>query len=186
MKQGRDRAGTDIGAAVRAYYDGNTGLFLRLGIGRRTLALRRAVWAKGVGSLEEAVNYVNGLIAAEAASRAAVARESGLRVLDIGCGVGGSLFFLANAVPVALRGIGVTISPRQAETARREARVRGLSNRCSFIAGDFTRVSALPLFHLAFAIESFVHFSSPAASFLPRQRVSARAAALSSWTISFP
>jgi cyclopropane fatty-acyl-phospholipid synthase-like methyltransferase len=169
-----DTAEADTAEAVRAYYDSNTGLFLRMGIGQRTLAIRRAVWANGVRSLEEAVNYVNSLIAAEAvaadsaaASGAAAdsAKESELRFLDIGCGVGGSLFFLAAAVPAPFRGIGVTISPRQAEVARRQARARGLSARCSFLAGDFTRLSGLPSFHLAFAIESFVHFTSPAAFF---------------------
>ena len=163
MKRGRDR-GTDTAATVRDYYDSNTGLFLRLGIGRRTLAIRRAVWAKGVGSPEEAVNYVNSLVAAEAAP---AVKEPELRILDIGCGVGGSLFYLADSVPVPFRGVGVTISPRQADTARRQARMRGLSDRLSFIAGDFTQVSALPTFHLAFAIESFVHFASPAAFFAP-------------------
>jgi cyclopropane fatty-acyl-phospholipid synthase-like methyltransferase len=174
---GADTAAADTASAVRAYYDSNTGLFLRMGIGRRTLAIRRAVWASEVRSLEEAVNYVNSLIAAEAVAAAASAaaaglatagtKESELRLLDIGCGVGGSLFFLAAAVPVPFRGIGVTISPRQAEAARRQARARGLSARCSFLAGDFTGVSGLPLIHLAFAIESFVHFASPAAFFAP-------------------
>lgn len=147
--------------AVRAYYDSNTGLFLRMGIGRRTLAIRRAVWADGVTTLEEAVNYVNRLVAAEAAAM----QRTGMRVLDIGCGVGGSLFFLADAVPAPFHGIGITISPVQAETARREARSRGLSARCSFVSGDFTRAAGLPIFHLAFAIESFVHFASPTAFF---------------------
>jgi SAM-dependent methyltransferase len=111
------------------------------------------------------VNYVNGQVAAAARSSAGATKDGELRVLDIGCGVGGSLLFLAHAVDAPLRGIGVTISPRQAEIARRQARVRGLSGRCSFIAADFARLTGLPLFHLAFAIESFVHFADPAEFF---------------------
>jgi cyclopropane fatty-acyl-phospholipid synthase-like methyltransferase len=162
VKAGHDHPGTDTAAAVRAYYDRNTALFLRMGIGRKTLAIRRAVWADGVTNLEQAVNYVNGLIAVQA-GRVAGAHQ--LRVLDIGCGVGGSLFYLASATTTRFQGVGVTISPVQAETARRESVARGLSTRCRFLAGDFTQVPDLASFQLAFAIESFVHFSSPHAFF---------------------
>jgi len=167
VKTGHDHLGLDTAAAVRAYYDRNTALFLRMGIGRKTLAIRRAVWADGVTTLEQAVNYVNALIAAEAAR---IAAPSGLRVLDIGCGVGGSLFYLAYAIGAPFRGVGVTISPVQAETARRQSLARGLSATCRFIAGDFTRVADLAPFQLAFAIESFVHFPSPTAFFAAAAR----------------
>lgn len=160
----------DTASLVRRYYERNTRLFLAFGIGWRTLAMRRAVWADGVESLPQAVDYVNGLVAAEARSRAAANEESELRVLDIGCGVGGSLFFLAGTVGAPLRGVGVTISPRQAGIAQRQARRRGLSAKCSFIAADFAGVSGLPLFDLAFAIESFVHFTTPAAFFASAAR----------------
>jgi cyclopropane fatty-acyl-phospholipid synthase-like methyltransferase len=160
----------DTVAAVRAYYEKNTRLFLALGIGRQTLALRRAVWADGVETLPQAVNYVNRLVAEEARSRAAAIVRGELRVLDIGCGVGGSLLFLANAIDSPLRGIGVTISPRQAEIARQQARVRGLSTRCVFLEADFASISGLQPFHLAFAIESFVHFPTAAAFFAAAAR----------------
>jgi len=162
---GPGRSDADPSSAVRAYYESNTRLFLALGIGGRTLAIRRAVWAAGVRSLEDAVNYVNSLVAAEARTCAGAPGQGELRVLDIGCGVGGSLFFLAGVVETPMKGIGVTISPRQAGIARGQARLRGLSARCSFIAADFARLTGLPSFHLAFAIESFVHFTSPAEFF---------------------
>jgi SAM-dependent methyltransferase len=127
--------------------------------------MRRAVWAKGVESLPQAVEYVNSLVAAEVSARAAGNRGEEVRVLDIGCGVGGSLIFLAGTVGAGLRGIGVTISPRQAEIAHRQARQHGLSEKLLFLAADFGAVSGLPPFHLAFAIESFVHFSTPNAFF---------------------
>jgi len=157
--------GADPAAAVRAYYEGNTKLFLSLGIGAKSLALRRAVWADGVAGLSEAVDFVNTLVAAEAASCRSRTVDGVLRVLDIGCGVGGSLVFLCRATDAALHGVGVTISPRQAEFARRQARLRGLSGRLSFRTADFTAVSDLREFHCAFAIESFVHFAAPAAFF---------------------
>jgi cyclopropane fatty-acyl-phospholipid synthase-like methyltransferase len=158
---GSERDIGDSAASVRAYYERNTRLFLALGVGRQTLAMRRAVWADGVESLPEAVDYVNGLIAAEARSRAAAVKGGALQVLDIGCGVGGSLLFLADSLDGPLSGIGVTISPRQAHFARRQAAIRGLSSTCTFLAADFSSVGSLPLFHLAFAIESAVHFTTP-------------------------
>jgi cyclopropane fatty-acyl-phospholipid synthase-like methyltransferase len=123
--------------------------------------MRRAVWAEGVESLPQAVDYVNGLIAEQIRARKVGNRGVEARVLDIGCGVGGSLIFLAGAVGAAFRGTGVTISPHQAEIARRQARKRGLSSKLSFLAADFTAASALSDIHLAFAIESFVHFPTP-------------------------
>jgi SAM-dependent methyltransferase len=128
------------------------------------------VWAGGVQSLEAAVNYVNSLVAAEARTCAGAPGQAELRILDIGCGVGGSLFFLAGALAAHMKGIGVTISPQQAGIARRQAALRGLSARCSFIAADFARLTGLPLFHLAFAIESFVHFTAPAEFFAAAAR----------------
>ena len=170
MAAGLERNDADPSSAVRAYYESNTGLFLAIGIGRRTLAIRRAVWAAGVESIEDAVNYVNSLVAAEARSCAGAPGQGELQVLDIGCGVGGSLFFIADAMDALMRGIGVTISPRQAGFARRQARLRGLSARCSFIAGDFARLTGMPPCHLAFAIESFVHFTAPAEFFAAAAR----------------
>ena len=164
------RDGADSASAVRAYYESNTRLFLSLGIGGKTLALRRAVWADGVASLPQAVDYVNTLVAADALSCPAGRNGGALRVLDIGCGVGGSLGFLCGAAGAALQGVGVTISPRQAEIARRQARKRGFSGQLSFLSAEFTAVSGLPLFHCAFAIESFVHFATPAAFFAAAAR----------------
>jgi cyclopropane fatty-acyl-phospholipid synthase-like methyltransferase len=122
-----DQEQENSASAVRAYYESNTRLFLSLGIGWQLLAMRRAVWADGVETLALAVDFVNSLIAAEAASLGAI------RALDIGCGVGGSLIFLADAVGPDFRGLGVTISPRQAQIAQRQARSRGLSGQLSFV-----------------------------------------------------
>jgi SAM-dependent methyltransferase len=178
VTRGGGNAGAGTASSVRAYYERNTRLFLSLGIGWRTLSMRRAVWGDGVETLAQAVDYVNRLVAAEAASCAAARGAEGaspvaalsagvLRILDIGCGVGGSLFSLADALGPSMRGTGVTISPTQAAIAGRQARLRGLSSRCDFLAADFADVTGLPPFHLAFAIESFVHFPSPPGFFAP-------------------
>jgi SAM-dependent methyltransferase len=161
--------GARTASRVRDYYEGNTRLFLSLGIGGKTLAMRRAVWAAGVQDLSQAVDHVNRLIAAEIRSRGA-GGGAPLRVLDVGCGVGGSLVFLCGALGGAMQGVGVTISPRQADIARRQARLRGLARQLSFLAADFATVGGLPTFHCAFAIESFVHFAAPGVFFAAAAR----------------
>jgi cyclopropane fatty-acyl-phospholipid synthase-like methyltransferase len=158
----------DSASRVRSYYEKNTRLFLALGVGRRTLAIRRAVWAEGVRTLAQAVDYVNGLIAAEARKSAAPAEAA--RILDIGCGVGGSLFSLAAALGPSFHGVGVTLSPLQAHIARVQAGRRKLSDVCTFVDGDFSSLPGMGPFSLAFAIESYVHFQSPDSFFAAAAR----------------
>lgn len=59
---------------------------------------------------------------------------SGLDVVDIGCGVGGGALYWA--VECGARVIGLTISKRQVEAARRLARSAGLADRISFQHAD--------------------------------------------------
>src|SRR5260370_7892609 len=58
----------------------------------------------------------------------------GARVLDIGCGLGGSAFWLADQFDCNV--IGMTISPVQARMANKKAKVRGLSDRVQFQVKD--------------------------------------------------
>jgi tocopherol O-methyltransferase len=66
------------------------------------------------------------------AERAAL--PSGARVLDIGCGVGGSVLWLADQLDCEVTGI--TISPVQARMAAAQAKRRGLSGRARFEVRD--------------------------------------------------
>src|SRR5262245_18219206 len=68
---------------VRDYYDQNTRSFLRWGQGRGTGTIRRAIWGPGVEGRVEAFHYVD----AEIARRLRLGTESGMRVVDLGCGV---------------------------------------------------------------------------------------------------
>ncbi len=58
----------------------------------------------------------------------------GSRVLDIGCGLGGSAFWLADQLDCHVTGL--TISPVQARIATKKARARGLSARVNFEVKD--------------------------------------------------
>jgi cyclopropane fatty-acyl-phospholipid synthase-like methyltransferase len=123
------------------------------------------VWAPGVTSRAEAFHYVHDRIA-EALARVARDLPAGAvpHVVDLGCGVGGSLTYLATRAP--LRGTGITLSPVQAALAVDRIRALGLTERLTCLEGDYTSLpAAVAPADLAFAIESFVHGPSPRAFF---------------------
>ena len=147
---------------VGEYYDRNTRRFLRFGGAGTTGAIHRAIWAPGVASAEEAFLYLNRLVAV-ALRPALEAGEPPGRVLDLGCGVGGTSTWLAAELGAEV--VGVANSPVQLEIARRRARELGLEGRCRFLLGDFLDLPPLGPAQGACAIESFVHAADPAGFF---------------------
>lgn len=155
--------------ALRRYYEWNTGLFLWLSGGRSTRSLHRSVWGEGVTSRDEAFAYPYRLvlqtvqqeprfIEAPDTDRTGAQRDRPLRVLDLGCGVGGGVHYLLDHVDGPLRSIGVTLSPIQVTHARREARRRGFDPaRYAFLEADFHDLPVTEPVDVAFAIEAFVH-----------------------------
>ena len=97
---------------VREYYNRNTRRFISLGHGGSQLAIRRAVWAPGVESRPEAIEYANHLILEDLAT---VPARDRLPVVDLGCGVGGSIRYLAARLEGQF--VGVTLSDVQADAA---------------------------------------------------------------------
>jgi len=81
-------------------------------------------------------------------------------VIDMGCGVGGTVFYLADAFSHA-RFLGVTISPRQRDIAARLANERDLEERCRFVEDDFQSADLGGVADLVIAIEAFGHSDSP-------------------------
>jgi SAM-dependent methyltransferase len=145
------RFGTDL---VRRYYEQHTRTFVTFGQGGSLGALHRAVAGPGVTTKADAFRYVEDMIMAFAARLPP--SPSPAHVIDLGCGVGGSLCYLAGRLPIV--GTGITLSPTQAALARERIAAAGLSDRLKIIAGDFTDVpSEVAPADLVFAIESFVH-----------------------------
>jgi len=135
---------------VREYYDRNTRSFLRFGQGRGTGTIRRAIRAPGVATNDEAFHWAD----AEIARRLDLDRRAGVRIVDLGCGVGGSLAWLAERHDIV--GTGVTLSPVQAEIGRSLLSSRRLRGSIEIVAADLHDfVSNAPL-DAAIAIESFV------------------------------
>jgi tocopherol O-methyltransferase len=89
------------------------------------------------------------------AARAAI--PAGARVLDIGCGLGGSAFWLADQFGCDVTGM--TISPVLARMASRKSRARGLNGRVRFEIQDVNLWSPQPEhFDVVWIMESSEHF----------------------------
>jgi len=157
---------------VARYYDANTRQFLTLGHGASSHTIHRAVWGPGVRNREEAMHYVHDLLLRD------IAADGIGEVLDLGCGVGGSLLYIGERSSCRLAGI--TISRVQAEIGVELVERSGQAHRCRIVHGDFLdpRVYDESLFppaagatgggsagraadrsagRLAFGIESFLH-----------------------------
>jgi len=142
-------------AQVRRYYDEQTRAFVAYGQGGGESAIHRAIWAPGVTTREQSFHYVEDRILEWLPALGATPH-----VVDLGCGICGSLCYMAERV--SLRGTGITLSPVQARLGAKQIRGRGLSNRVTCIEGDYTQLPAgTATADLAFAIESFVHGPAP-------------------------
>jgi SAM-dependent methyltransferase len=141
-------------AQVRNYYEQNTARFERYGLGASSI--HRAVWAPGVSTREGALHYVDELLVG------AIAPSNSIpRVVDLGCGVGASLVYIARQREII--GEGITISPLQAKRAAEIIAQAGLEGRVRCREGNFLSLPAdITGADLAFSIEAFVH--SPDAS----------------------
>jgi SAM-dependent methyltransferase len=145
--------------AVREYYDRNTRAFVARGEGGSAGAIHRAVWGPGVRTRDEAFHYVEDRII-ELVRRLPLDVESP-HVVDLGCGVGASLAYIARHLP-GVTGTGVTLSAVQARLAADRIATLGLARRVTCLEADFCSLpSALKPADVAYAIEAFVHASSP-------------------------
>ena len=155
-------------ADVRGYYDRNTGNFVAHGEGGAAGALHRAVWAPGVDDAHAAFHYVEDRLIARLGDLPSAERPA--HVVDLGCGVGGSLCYLAARLPV--RGTGLTLSPVQVRQAERRIREAGLSDSVRCVEADYCEPPPdLPPADLAYAIESLVHGPDPGRFFAACARI---------------
>jgi cyclopropane fatty-acyl-phospholipid synthase-like methyltransferase len=143
-------------ADIKRYYDRHSASFVRFGQGGASI--HRAVWGPGTRTRDDAFHYIDEQVAV--AVRRFVSPSRDVHVVDLGCGVGASLCYLAERLPI--RGTGITLSPAQAAMARQVVAAAGLSQRVECIEGDYCDMPAtLTPADVAYAIESFVHGQSP-------------------------
>jgi cyclopropane fatty-acyl-phospholipid synthase-like methyltransferase len=84
--------------------------------------------------------------------------SGGEKVLDVGCGHGGTLMYLAERFDC--EGIGISLSPKQAQIAREKAAQAGLAERVDFVLGDANTFQfPISAFDLLWLMESSEHFA---------------------------
>jgi tocopherol O-methyltransferase len=107
-------------------------------------------------------NHDDALLALNDVMADLAAVSPGQRVIDAGCGVGGSSMWLAESRGVSV--VGVNVVADHVERARRYAAERALSDRVSFEVADYT-ATGLPdaSFDVAWLVESACHAPSKAA-----------------------
>jgi SAM-dependent methyltransferase len=146
-------------AATGAYYDRlsrRTGWLTPLGYGggRRTLTAHRALADPRVGGRPTFTRLHDVLAAALPSPLLG-------RVLDAGCGLGGTMLDLAARGSATF--VGITLSEQQAAVARRAAADAGLAERIEVRIDSYDSPPAGP-FDGVVAIESLAHSHQPAAT----------------------
>jgi len=142
---------------VREYYDQNTERFLRWGKDQGTFNLHAALWPPEVKSLGAAMHYSNELVAREVEQCPYPVN----RVLDLGCGVGGSLFYLGRRLPRVRSFTGINLSRIQINRAR-QGIPETQKNRFHFKEGSFLlRPSERFAADFSYSIEAFTHGPDP-------------------------
>jgi tocopherol O-methyltransferase len=143
-------AGGGLVNAVRIHYD-RLAFFYRIFWGDH---IHHGYWVADETPAEAQVRLVERL-----ADRASV--PSGSRVLDVGCGFGGSSLWLARHRNCDVTGI--TISPVQARHAAKVARAAGLTDRARFLVHDANHLDIPPAsFDVIWVIECSEHLHDKA------------------------
>ena len=142
--------------AVKNYYDNNTKWFLRFGQKAQVTNIHQALWPEEVNHPKEAFNYVNELIYQHLVESPTLIKN----VLDLGCGLGSSLIYLAHRIPEETQLNGVTISTRQQIQATKTLQDLDLNHRCQIYEASFLQLPPqIQRIDFAYAIEAFVHAS---------------------------
>lgn len=158
------QATSSLTEAIVSYYDETWLDYRILWLNKDNLAVHFGYTDESTRGHTDALKNMNRVLA----DRARI--QPGERVLDAGCGVGGSSLWLA-----AERGaevVGITLAARQAAMARGHALRRGLTDRVHFEVADFT---ATPFpeatFDIVWAVESLCHATSKAAFYREAARL---------------
>ncbi len=134
---------------VQTYYD-YTLPFYRIFWHGNTRALHYGMWNSTTTNLNEALLNTNKFLADKSGI------SGGEKILDAGCGVGGSLLWLCQKFDV--NGVGITISEKQLEKANELAKRLGLEKRCNFELQDYAKTNfPESSFDIVWAIESVCH-----------------------------
>ncbi len=115
-----------------------------------SLAMHYGYWDKKTEGFRHSLHRMNEVLSSFGQLKA------GEKVLDAGCGVGGSSIFLAEEIGCEVTGI--TLSAQQVERAKANALAAGIKERLQFQQADYTATPfADNSFDVIWALESAVH-----------------------------
>ena len=134
---------------IKKYYDYTLPLY-RIFYHKQSNALHFGFWDDTVSTHQEALLNVNKYMA----NKARIVQ--GDRILDAGCGIGGSTMWLAENYDI--EAVGITISDRQVRKAKYLAKEKGLQDRALFYKKDYIDTDFEDeSFTVVWAIESVCH-----------------------------
>ncbi|MEK7257167.1 MAG: methyltransferase domain-containing protein [Bacteroidota bacterium] len=132
---------------IRNYYDHTQTHYRQFWKLNESMGLHYGIWNERTRSLAEAIKNTN----SELANLGEIKPSD--RVLDAGCGVGGSAIFLAKNY--GCRVTGITLSERQVKTATNYAQQNGVAQLVDFQCMDYTHTDFPDQsFDIVWAIES--------------------------------
>jgi tocopherol O-methyltransferase len=136
--------------AVAAYYDGSWFDYRVIWLDRSNLAKHFGYWDEHTRTHSESLLNMNRQVAAR------VSPKRGEKVLDAGCGIGGSSIWLARNY--GTESLGISLAPKELERARKYAEERGVAGQCKFEKRDFLN-TGLPdeSFDIVWGQESTCH-----------------------------
>ncbi len=124
--------------------------FYRIFYHGKSYGLHYGFWDENTKGLPEAILNTNKFLA----QMAKIKKDD--KILDAGCGVGGSAIWIAKNIGAQVTGI--TLSPRQLKKARELAREYGLEESLSFKVMDYTETAFEDSsFDVVWALESVCH-----------------------------
>jgi cyclopropane fatty-acyl-phospholipid synthase-like methyltransferase len=151
-------------APIREYYDQTWRDYRFFWLSPSNYAIHFGYWDANTRHHGEALNQLNLALASRIGIR------PGMRILDAGCGVGGSAIWLARTYDVEV--VGITPVTSQIDRANRFAREQGLAYKVRFAEEDYTGTSfASGSFDVVWAMESVCHAADKAAFYREARRL---------------
>ncbi|HEY2766495.1 MAG TPA: methyltransferase domain-containing protein [Pseudonocardiaceae bacterium] len=156
--------GGPVDQAIIDYYDETWGDYKLLWLNPDNLAVHFGYADETTGGHTDALKNMNRVLA----RRASI--QPGDRVLDAGCGVGGSTLWLARERDADV--VGITPVASQVMRARRYAAARGMADRVRFEQADYAATSFPDAsFDVVWTLEALCHAPSKAAFYREAARL---------------
>lgn len=151
-------------APIREYYDETWHDYRLLWLNPSNYAIHFGYWDTDTHSHAEALNRMNAALATR------IGIPWGARILDAGCGVGGSAIWLTKTYGAEV--VGITPVQSQVDRANRFTREQGLADNVRFAVADYTDTSLeAGSFDVVWAMESVCHAADKASFYREARRL---------------